>query len=66
MANDDDLFRRKGRFWVKSNPGEEFPGWHDGPCYMEVEWDYELQRLPKRNKGGVASFATARNVALGS
>ena len=61
----DTVYRYREPFWVKSNPGEEFPSWHNEPCHMEVKWAFDLQ-LPKRNEGGVTSFAVACTVPLGN
>jgi hypothetical protein len=58
------ISRYRERFWVKSTPGEEFPAWHNEPCHMEVDWQYDLQR-PSRNENGVTGWAAAQTVSIG-
>ena len=40
----DNIARFGEPFWVHSTPDTTRPDWHEGDCYMEIEWDFTVQR----------------------
>ena len=64
MDNIDNIARFREPFWVQSTPETTRPDWHEGDCYMKIEWDFTVQR-PKKTCYGTTGYARLGRVILG-